>query len=183
MEQHYAHYLNYAGERLSGNERSLMENSRNGFAEGREFRSFWEFSLATAEVRTIRVASAVPFILYNQTLLIDAGGVRFEAISGAATGGTYGTLLPIIGKNRHLSRPFPYYEPQCVLDTGGTAVGGTVVEVIRASSIGTGTNTGTVGHSINDERALPAGTYYLRITNLDNGTSSGIYNLWWEERP
>ena len=34
-----------------------------------------------------------------------------------------------------------------------------------------------------DERGLPAGTYYIRLAALGNGATTGVYSLYWEERP
>jgi len=59
---------------------------------------------------------------------VDAGSLRFTAYTGATSGGTYSTTLPVIGKNRMTTRPTPNYTSQVTLDTGGTASGGTKVE-------------------------------------------------------
>jgi hypothetical protein len=36
---------------------------------------------------------------------------------------------------------------------------------------------------MSDERGLPPGEYYLQIENLSNATVTGVYSIFWEERP
>lgn len=179
---HYSRYLNYTGDRLSGFERLRVDTAQTGFFEGREFRSFVEFSLAAAASLTVRFTSPVGFILFGQSLVIDEGRLRLEVRAGATPSGTFGVALPVIGKNRLPERRAPFYEPQVTLATGGSASGGTVVEVVRLNA---GTASGqaqTAGGVVSDERGLPAGTYYLTLTHLGTGACTGVYNLWWEER-
>lgn len=170
------------GPRLSNTGRVKTEIGRTGLMDGREFRAFYEFSIAAAAQATIRFVSAVPFILLEQVLAVDAGGIKFSPTVGPTPSGTYNNVIAPVGVNRHIDRPAPYYESQITLTSGGDITGGTVVEVIRAVAANGG-QASSVGASIASERALPAGTYYLKLLSIDAGTSTGVYSLRWEERP
>jgi len=169
---------------LFGESRVQVDIAQTGFFTGHEFRSYYEFSIAAAASITIRFISPVEVILFNQHITISQSSIKVEAIINGTPAGTYSTSLPIIGKNRMLSRPEPYYESQATMMTGGTVSGGTVMDIMLAS-VGTQGNQAQASQSdnINDERGLPAGTYYLRITNTGSDTCTGVYSLWWEERP
>lgn len=41
----------------------------------------------------------------------------------------------------------------------------------------------SVGQSTGDERGLAAGVYHIKLENLSNGASTGVYTLIFEERP
>lgn len=179
---HYARDLNYTTDRLSGFERLRVDPGQTGFFEGREFRSFVEFSLASAASVTMRFTCPVGFILFGQSILLDEGRIRFEARTGATPVGSFSVAHPIVGKNRLPERRAPYYEAQATLDTGGSTTGGTLVEVVRVNAGTAGGQANTAGGLVSDERGLPAGTYYLTLTNIGTGSCTGVYSLWWEER-
>jgi hypothetical protein len=165
----------------SATARVKVDPAQTGFFEGREFRSFLEFSLAAGASIVGRFTSPINFILFSQHLELDAGGVKLEVYVGATPGGTFSTALPIIGKNRMSDAPV--YTPVVTLATGGTVTGGTLVDVVRLVAPGTGSNQSTVQGGQSDERGLPAGTYYLKLTSIVAGNTTGVYRLWWEERP
>lgn len=166
-----------------GFRRVRVDVAQTGFFEGREFRSFYEFNIPQGQSATVRFSSPVDFILFQQSLSVDAGGIRMTARAGATPGGTFNNALPVVGKNRMASRPQPYYEPQSTVTTGGTTTGGTVVEVVRLVAAGATAQEATVGGQFADERGLPAGDYYITLENISNGAATGVYSLFWEERP
>lgn len=166
----------------TGTRRMRVDIAQTGFFEGREFRSFYEFSIPSGQSVVLKFTSPVDFILFQQNLDVDASSVKFTAEIGGTEGGSFATPLPVIGKNRMASRPAPHYAPKVAITTGGTYTGGTVVEVVRVVSSGATAQQATVGAQISDERGLPAGSYYLRLTNIGNGTATGVYSLIWEER-
>lgn len=168
--------------------RVRVDVAQTGFFEGREFRSFLEFSIASGQSLWIKVSAPVAFILFEQSLTVDAGGIRFSAFAGATGSGTYSTPLPVIGKNRLPNRRIyetvsGYYEPQITLETGGAATGGQLVETFRVVASGATAQQSTVGGIVATERGLPAGDYYLKLENISNSTATGVYSLFWEERP
>lgn len=166
-----------------GFRRIRVDSGQTGFFEGREFRTFFEISLATGTSSYIKFVSPVDFIIFEQSLTLDAGSVRFTALTGATSVGTYSNILPVIGKNRMSVRKSPFYVSQCTLASGGTVTGGTVVELFRVTAANATAQQQTVLGAASTERGLPAGTYFLRIENIGNGTATGVYSLIWEERP
>lgn len=160
--------------------RIRVDNAQTGFFAGREFRSFYEFSIATGASVVLKFTSPVDFILFEQSLTVDAGGIKYTAELLGTEGGEF-TALSVVGKNRMAERPSPYYTAQATIGVGGTMTGGTVVDVARIVTSGATAQQVTVGGK-SDERGLPAGSYYIRLSNLSNGTSTGVYSLFWEER-
>lgn len=166
-----------------GFRRLRVDAGQTGFFEGREFRTFYELNIATGTSVYIRFTCPVDFIIFEQSLTLDSGSVRFTAITGATPAGTYSNTLPVIGKNRMTSRKTPFYSAQSTVATGGTATGGTIVELFRVVAANATAQQQTVLGAASTERGLPAGTYYLRLENFGNNAATGVYTLIWEERP
>ncbi len=41
----------------------------------------------------------------------------------------------------------------------------------------------SMSKDVHDARGYPAGTYYIKITNLNaSATATGVYKLWWAEK-
>lgn len=167
--------------------RLRVDDDEIGFFQGWQFRAYYELSIATGAERSFRFTSPVDFILSNQRMDLDAGGLRAAIFVGTVTPAGVWTQIPIVGRNRMSNklRPEPFYAPQVTIETGGTFTGGTEVEVIRLRSASQSVAAATVGITAGDERGLPAGTYYIRMQPLAgvNDTSTGLYTLVWEERP
>ncbi len=163
--------------------RVRVDVAQTGFFEGREFRSFLEFDIPTGQSIVGRFSSPVNFILFQQALTVDSGAIKMTAEINGTPAGTYGTAMPVVGKNRMTTRPQPYYTAQATINTGGTYTGGTIVEVVRVVSANASAHESTVGGSVADERGLPPGDYYIRLANIGTGAAKGVYNIFWEERP
>lgn len=153
-----------------------------GFFEGRQFRAYYDISLGAGASLVIKFTSPSNFILESQNLSVTTDQLMLQVMTGGTPGGVFGTVVPVIGKNRMTEVPTPVYVSGVSITTGGTITGGTEVDKLRVSAIGTGANQGTVGTQVGDSRGLPAGTFYLKFTNYGNGTAIGLYSLWWEER-
>lgn len=173
-----------------GFRRIRVDTGQTGFFTGREFRTFFEFSIPAGQVQVLKFVSLVDFILFEQSLSVDAGGIRFQALTGATEVVTFNTPLPVIGKNRMAQRQSPYYTPVNTVTThatpvalGGAVTGGTVVENFRVVAANATAQQTTVSGGAQSERGLPAGTFYLRLHNFGTGTATGVYSLFWEERP
>lgn len=188
----YSQLMNVTSDLGSGFDRQRVDVGQTGFFEGREFRSYFEFSvdagtsLAVGATRYFRFVSPVDFILQRQTIEVDKGGVRLRAFIGATDGGGWSSI-PIISKNRSLARrqfPSGYYVGQAGFFTGGTFTGGTEVDVIRARAASQTVASANVGAEQEGTRYLPAGTYFLILQPLIgvNDASEGVYALSWEER-
>lgn len=166
-----------------GFRRLRVDSGQTGFFEGREFRTFYELNISSGASVYIKFTSPINFIIFEQSLTLDSGSVRFTALTGATSVGSYSDTLPVIGKNRMTTRKAPFYVSQASLVTGGTATGGTIVELFRVVAANATSQQQTVLGAASTERGLPAGTYYLRFENIGNSAATGVYSLIWEERP
>lgn len=161
---------------ISG-DRLRVDTGNSGFFQGREFRTFLEFTAS----QVIQVVVPVNSILYQLGVTLTQGEVRVETVAGGTPGGTFGTPLPIIPHNSMTERPTPIYNPQVTLAAGGTHTGGTILDVLHVKADSNSNRAFTVGDNNGDERGIAPATYYFRITVT--GTTDAILRLWWEERP
>jgi hypothetical protein len=116
----YSQLINVTSDLGSGFDRVRVDPGQTGFFEGREFRSYFEFSteagtaLAVGATRDFKFISPVDFILQSQVIELDAGGVRIQAFINATDGGGWSTVQ-IVAKNRSPTRrvfPSGYYVGQ-----------------------------------------------------------------------
>lgn len=170
--------------------RLRVDVGQTGFFRGREARSFFEFNIPANNVQIIKFVSPVNFILIEQSVSVDAGSIRFQALTGATEVATFNTSVPIFGKNRMTERESPFYNFQVTITThaapvafGSGITGGTVTENVRVVAANATAQQQTVSGGAQTERGLPAGTYYLRLHNFGSGAATGVYSLVWEERP
>lgn len=166
---------------LENYRRIRVDTGQTSFFQGRQFRSYRDFSLTAAEVRYFRFTSLTDFVLFDQTISVSGGSVRLSVWTGATASGTW-TPIPVIGKNRMSSIPQPPYVSGVTFETGGTFTGGTEVEAIRLVSATATAQQSTVGASAGDERGLSASSFYIKI-EATNSTPTVLYSLFWEERP
>lgn len=162
------------------NRRLKVDAGQTGFFDRREFRISVELSVEVATPLVFKFSSPVNFILWEQSLSVDANMVKFEAVVGGTPGGTFATPITIWGKNR--MDIIPEYIGQVTVSTGGSVTGGQVAEVLRVKSSGATGQQTSIGEAVATERGLPAGDYYLRLTAI-GGTATGTFSLVWEERP
>lgn len=163
--------------------RLRVDIGQTGFFEGREFRTFKEFSIAAASTLVLRIVVPINAILFEQGVEIDAGGIRIVNAAGGTAGGTFSETLPVIGKNNMTTRPSPLYTPQIVFTAGGTHTGGFVFDTHRAVAANATAQQSTVGNIVGDERGVAANTYYVRYENIGVATATGTLWFFWEERP
>lgn len=87
MSSHYTHLVHQTTDFQSGFDRTKVDAAQTSFFEGREFRSFLELTLAAGASQVIKVASAVPFILFGQELSVSSGELRLAPTIGGTEGG------------------------------------------------------------------------------------------------
>lgn len=164
--------------------RLRVDVGQTGFFAGREFRSYFELNVPVAGQRSFRFTSPVDFILTGQSMELDQGGLRLAIFAGTITPGGTWTSVPVIGRNRMLERPQPYYVPLVSIETGGTFTGGDEQDVLRVKTTTQSNQASNVGGEQDDVRGLPPGTYYVRLEPLAgvNDASLGVYSVRWEER-
>jgi hypothetical protein len=66
------------------------------------------------------------------------------------------------------------------MDNGGVVTGGTLLDVFQVNS---GNKSDSVSGGSSDPIGMPAGTYYISISNIGNQTATGVFKARWEERP
>lgn len=166
-----------------GFRRVRIDIGQTGFFEGREFRTFKEFSIPTGQTYVVKVVVPINAILFSQGVELDAGSIRITNATGGTPGGTFSETLPVIGKNNMSTRPTPFYVPQIVFTAGGTHTGGFIFDVHRVVTSQASSQEFTVGAVTADERGIAAATYYVRYENIGIGTATGTFFFFWEERP
>ena len=161
--------------------RLRVDVGQTGFFEGREARTFYQFSIPSGQNQVIKVVSPTDTVVQTFSVELDLASIRLELIVGGTEGGTFNTPLPIFKTNTMSTASD--YTPQVTMNRGGTHTGGTVVDVLTAIS-GANPNK-AISQSATE--ALPqgfsAGTFYIRIINTDGATATGIFRARWEERP
>lgn len=167
------------------NRRLRVDTGQTGFFAGRMFRMFREFSIAAGATEIIRFECTKNFILWQQRVDIDAGGLKVENITAATPSGTWATGIPKTARNRMTEVPAPVTSGMTIT-IGGTITAPTVVDVIRVrAAVNQGNQSSSnVGESQSDERGFPPGTYYLRLSALTGvtETTTGVLRMSWEER-
>lgn len=151
----------------------------NGFWAGKQYRAYYEFSLAQNATATIRLTASKAFLLQSQELYLDSGAVRAVIYTSPATSpGPWSPLATRFGKYL-LAGAGSFDSTLDVSTTLGAITGGNEREVLRVAA-GGGNNQG-FGRGIFGWRALPANSYYIQLTATGSGTSSGVYSIEVEE--
>lgn len=166
-----------------GYRRLRVDLGQTGFFEGREARSFKEFSIPSGQSYFIKASVVVNTILMLVDVSIDSGGLRVSTIAGGTETTPFNSNLPVLPKNLMTTRRQPYYTLQNQLQDGGTITDGTVIDIVRLVTAGSTAQQSTVGGTIADERGVATGTYYWRFENISNSTVNGVFHVTWEERP
>ncbi|HFQ6227778.1 hypothetical protein [Pseudomonas aeruginosa] len=174
------------------NRRIRVDVGQTGFWGGREFRISLELNISTTPL-WLRFSAPVGFILQNQELNCDQGGIRLRAFraSQGTPSGSFDTPVDIWANNGLPGTPA--YSHQVTINSGGSFTptpGQSAAETIRCMSNpgGGGPTAGsrnTVSGSAFGERGLPIGDFYLGFERIAGTTVDGlgVFNLVWEERP
>lgn len=163
--------------------RVRVDLGQTGFFEGREFRCFKRLDMASNQTLYFKFVAPVDFIIFLEEAVITEGFLDITAYREISNDAGTWTKINPIGRNIMTNRPSPLYVPQCALYEGGTFTPGVEVgpPILIKTSNATSQQTSTPGGA-SRERALAAGTYYIKI--LSSGIASvGCYYLEWEEKP
>jgi len=106
----------------------LVHIGGTGFWEGKQFRSFFEFTTTGTELIVLRLVATQPFLLQYEALTVHKGEARVEIRTGSAPGGTW-VALPNNVQSKYRIGVTPV--STISLSTGGIATGGIVREPIR----------------------------------------------------
>lgn len=160
-------------ETLWARDKSLLVHDQTaGFREKRQFRAYKEFTANTV----IKMVFTKPFYLTYQSLWTGQGAARVVVSTGGAESGTF-VDMPTKFCKYLLDGPVA---GATTITTGGTVTIGVEREVLRADSGSAGGGTGSM-NVLGNERALPAGTYYVSV--VVTGTTQGMYSIEYEELP
>lgn len=169
--------------------RIRVDLAQTGFFEGREFRTFKELSIPQGQSVVMRINVPVNTILQSVALTLDAGSVKLRTVAGGTPVGSFTENMPVIAKNTMTggefpAPPLPLYLPQDTVNYGATGLtGGVDIDVIRMVVANASGQAQTVGAAVDDSRGVGPGTYYWVFTNFGNGTATGVFSSFWEERP
>lgn len=162
--------------------RIKVDPGQTSFHDGREFRTFYEFSIGAGASVYIQANAGVDTILYDVSCVVDAGSIRLRTYAGSTGTGTYDVALPVLPKNTMSIRSTPIYPAANTLFTGGTGVtGGVVIDTVRVVAANATAQQSSVGSKAFDQRGVGAGTYYWRLENIAAGTATGVFSGWWAE--
>ena len=161
--------------------RLRVDVAQTGFFAGREFRTFKEINLATSQAYYVKAVVPVNIILFANVISLTGGELKLYTSVGGTESGTFSETLPIFARNTMSERPTPVYTPQVVLTAGGIVTGETNLDLVWVKAADNTNFSGNVGGSTGDERGVAANTYHFRLLSVS--ASTGVWNVWWEERP
>lgn len=87
-----------------GTRRLRADLGQTGFFEGREFRTFYEYSVASGQSVYLRATVPLNIILFSTSLTLDAGNMRMTLRVGGTEGGTWSPVA-VFPKNNMTDRP------------------------------------------------------------------------------
>ena len=161
--------------------RLRVDSGQTGFFAGREFRTFYEFSIASGAQMVIKVTAPVNTIVQTFGAELDLAELRVELRYGGTESGTFATALPAFKTNTMSTASS--YAGQVQFLTGGTHTGGTIVDLLTLISGDNRNKASSSSASENLPQGFSAGTYYIHLINTDGATATGIFRAQWEERP
>jgi len=181
-------YLNswFNSDLRTDTDRIKTETGVTSFDLGRQFRISAPLEIVASTPFVIKFVSPVDFDIRLQSLECDNEAILFQAYRSTqgTESGTFDTSIPVYSNN--FKSTVPSYTMQATLTTGGAftpSVGQTSVETIRVKTSGSTAHATTVGGAFGGIRGLSAGTYYLKLSNFQNGTAEGVFSLIFDEIP
>lgn len=157
--------------------------AQDGLWDGRQFRMNYRYSVANASNAALKFTAPCDFILKSQRCAGTLGDIQVDAYAGSTSADVFSTVS-VRGLHLTSRRPAPAHTALVTVGaaTAPTISGGSIVETFDCYA-GTGSRiVATVADAV-DWRILPAGTYFLKLTNTGNGTATGVFSLMWEELP
>lgn len=157
--------------------RLRVDPSQTSFWENREYRAWYEFTIAAGQSAWLRFTTPIDIILLGRDITIAEGKLRFAQVVGPTPNGVW-TARTIYPVNNMSDKPA--YTPQMIAEGGGTATGGTERDVMLLETPNAG-QAASIQAEI-AELGLGANTYYTEFRNTGNGPLRGLYKVHWEER-
>ena len=162
-----------------GESRLQVDVGQTGFFKGREFRTLYQFDIPSATTVIIKVVASVDTIV--QQFLVDlwTADLRVELLTGGTEGGTFSTALPILRCNGMATD----YTSQVVMNAGGTHTGGTIQDAMQLYAVSNPAQGSATEGTSESHLGFPAGTFYVKLQNINSVNATGIFKARWEERP
>lgn len=161
--------------------RLRVDPDQTSFSQGLQYRAFREINIATGTTAVIRANVGVNTVLYDVSLVLDAGAIRLRTTSGGTEGGSFSTVIPVLRKNTQTDAP--NIASLNSVTTGGTHTGGADIDIIRLVTAGATAQQTSVGSKAFDQRGVGPGVYYWELQNISNSAATGVFSSFWEERP
>ena len=162
--------------------RVRVDVGQTGFFAGREFRTFHEFSIPSGQSIVIRAITPIDVFVQQFSVDLWTAELRIEWYAGGTSSGTYGTQLPIMRTNQ-TSTIDNTYTSQVTMDAGGSFSGGQVVDILQLYAVQNPAKGSATEGGESDPIGMPAGTYHIKLTNINSVTATGLFKARWEERP
>lgn len=158
--------------------RLRVDVGQTGFFAGREFYTFYDFSVPNGQLRVIRINASVDTFLQEFGVELDTSKLQMELYSGGTATGPLDTVLPVIKTNQTASVS-NYVSQITMIDNGTGFSGGTMANLFRADS----SAKGVAGMGSDNPFGFPIGTYHIVLRNVGGTAAAGIFRARWEERP
>ena len=166
--------------RLTRHGALFAETAPIGYVEGRQFRTFYDFSLTTAQEVVFKFSSPVDFEILSESVSIIEGEVELKVYRGGTPSGTFNVASTILNQNYSTERVSPNYTSQITINSGGTHSGGIQLECVRLKTSNATAQRQVVGSVGAEKWFFDAGDYYIHIKAIS--AAKGVYDLKWEER-
>jgi hypothetical protein len=143
------------------------------------FFMFHEYSVPAHGTEVVKVVITGDTIMQSFSIKVMSGTARVEIVTGGTEGGTYSQSVPVLPVNNMSTAASK--TSTTTVTSGGTHTGGTTLDLFL---VNTGDNAHqSVGVSVGEAFSFgfAAGTYYIRVTNTDNSTSTGLIKALWIE--
>lgn len=183
MSQMTTNYLNpVAGwfEQVHGRHgRMFVDTGGVNPVDNHHYFMFHEFTTAAGATEVVKVVITGNTVMQAFSIKVMAGKARVEIVSGGTEGGTYSQSVPVFPTNNMTTAPAR--ATTTTITSGGTLTGGTTLDLFL---VNTGDNINqSSGVSVGEDFAIgfAAGTYYIRVTNTDNSTTTGLIKALWNE--
>jgi len=163
----------------NGESRLQVDVGQTGFFTGREFRTFYEFNIASGATVIIKAVAGVDTLIQQFNVDLWTAELRVELIAGGTEGGSFSTSLPILRTNGIRTD----YSSQVTMAAGGTHSGGTVQDVIQLYAVQNPAKGSATEGTSDNVLGFPEGTYYIKLQNINSIAATGLFKARWEERP
>lgn len=157
--------------------RVRVDSSQTGFWEGRMFRTYFEFNIASGQSNWLRFVCPGDVVVHARPIIVAAGNLRFALSTGGTPSGSW-TAYTSFPLNSMGNRPEPLYTQQVQVSIGGAVTGQTERDVVILE---TGNNNAASAQHVSAETGQGAGTYYVELRNTGATNVRGVYSVIWEE--